>query len=501
MEGLATLDYALVGVYLLAMIGIGWAVSSRIRGFRDYFLAGGTLTTPLLVCTLVSTYYELDVTFATSESGYYYGLAAWFWLSRPYYVVIIVAALILSTRLRSGQSGAMTLPDVLERHYGLTTRVLGAVACFVYSLPITALAGMNLLFTSLGWSPLAGLTVSVGICIVYTIMGGLWADAITDTVQFALMCVSLAVAIPFALEWVGGWGFVEHLPEGHMTATGGLSPFLIAAWTAGALTVFVEPAFYQRIFAAKSAAAVRRSLLIGILLWAAYDWGVTLIGMIARSAAEQGIVGAALDGGAAGEGALVGKEALLTICMISLPIGLKGLFLGGILAAAMSSVDSYSLLASGNIVYDIIRPIRERIGRAMSDRQLVLMTRAGVFVVMFFGVGASLLFERITDAWTFMAGVLVSVVFVPVAATLVPGLWTPRRAAGVASAGAGLVTLVAFHVMVHSAGVYDEEAESWVWLIGEFPVYREYASIAALPASLAGLLIGHVASRREELRA
>ena len=55
------IDLAVVGVYVAMMLGVGVLVSSRIHGFRDYFVAGGRLTTPLLVCTLVSTYYGLDV--------------------------------------------------------------------------------------------------------------------------------------------------------------------------------------------------------------------------------------------------------------------------------------------------------------------------------------------------------------------------------------------------------------------------------------------------------
>jgi len=435
---LAPLDLAIIGIYLLAMIALGAVLSRRIRFFKDYFLAGGVLTTPILVCTLVSTYYELDVTFAVSESGYYYGVVAWTWLSRPYYIAIILAAFFLAKRLKRHET-FMTLPDLLEHHYGLGTRIVGAVACFIYSLPITALAGMAVLFEILGWDRWLGLAISVGVCAIYTMMGGLWADAISDTIQFALMCISLAIAIPLALQWVGGFDSVASLPEEFLSGTGGLSPWIIVAWTIGALTVFVEPAFYQRIFAAKDHKSVTRALLIGILLWAAYDWGVTLIGMIGRAAVEQGLLGE-----------VEGRAALMHVTMNALPLGLRGLFIGGVLAAAMSSVDSYSLLASGNITYDIIHPLRKR---SISDRTLMRLTRFGVLVVMLLAAGASLWFERITDAWVFMSGVLASIVFVPVMGGL---LLRPRSGAGLASALSGFAALLVFHAVVHSVGEYDE---------------------------------------------
>src|SRR5690606_36308995 len=61
------LDYIIVGAYLAGMLTIGAAVSRRIGGFRDFFVAAGHLTAPLLICSLVSTYYGLDVLFGGSE--------------------------------------------------------------------------------------------------------------------------------------------------------------------------------------------------------------------------------------------------------------------------------------------------------------------------------------------------------------------------------------------------------------------------------------------------
>ena len=157
---------------------------------------------------------------------------------------------------------------------------------------------MMTLMTFLGFSPTWGLAITIGVCAAYTMMGGMWADVLSDTVQFVLMCVSLAIAIPFAIDWVGGWSFVEHLPahagDGrsrcYMQHHGGLSGWMLVAWALTGLTVLIEPSFYQRVFAAQDKRSVQRALLIGIFLWAAYDWGVTLMGIIARSAVEQGLL-------------------------------------------------------------------------------------------------------------------------------------------------------------------------------------------------------------------
>jgi len=479
-QSLHALDWSILVVYMMGMMAIGALLARRILGFKEYFLAGGMLTTPLLVCTLVSTYYELDVTFAVSEQGYYYGLVSWFWLSRPYYVCIIIAALLLAPRLK--RLDCITLPDLLERQYGVGTRIVGALACFVYSLPITALAGMTVMFKMLGWETHIALLISMGICAAYTAMGGLWADAISDTIQFVLMCVSLAIAIPIALKWIGGFESFDVLPVEHMTATGGLGWGIILAWTVGALTVFVEPAFYQRIFAAKDAKSVIYAMLIGILLWAAYDWGVTVVGMIARVAVEKQLLSADLEG----------REALMAVCMQTLPLGLRGLFLGGVLAAAMSSTDTYAMLASGNIVYDIYRPLRRK---PLTDRQLLWMTRAGIIIVLLLGSLLSLWFERINDAWLFMSGALASVVLVPALGAIFAN---PPPLAGWLSAMSGIIVYAGYHLAVALNGQEDVEMESVVWRVGGFEAWREYAVLFALPASMLGFATGWLLGRSEQ---
>jgi len=474
---LGPIDWGVIGLYMALMLGVGVWVGTRMRRFKDYFMAGGALTTPLLICALVSTYYELDVTIATSERGFYSGLVAWTWESRPYYLAILLAAFLLPGALR--KRGGMTLPDILEQSYGKGARVTGAMACFVYSLPITAMAGLAAMFRALGWDPVPGVLTSAAICALYTAGGGLLADSLTDTIQFVFMSVSVAIAVPLALREVGGLQALSVLPPAHLTSGGGVSPWLILAFTASALTVFVEPAFYQRILAARDTKDVRRALIAGIFLWAAYDWAVTLIGMLARVAVINGILPADLEG----------KHALVSVCILALPVGLKGLFVAGVLAAAMSSVDSYCLLASGNLTYDIIRPT---IAPGMKDRTLVRMTRIGVFVVMAIGVVVSLAFRRISDAWVFMSSVLVAVVFVPVIGSF---LMKPRKAAGLAASAGGLLALAAFYAVLYTFGSFDPEEESWVLRIGKAAIWREYAVLFALPVSALSFLAGHILGR------
>src|SRR5690606_10933542 len=141
-----------------------------------------------------------------------------------------------------------------------------AVASAVYALPLFSIMGIGIVLDlTLGipfvWGVLLGATVSV----VYTILGGLLADALTDTVQFTLMCITLGVAGILGVKAAGGFeGMRDALPPSFFEPTGTYPVWVLLVFAASALSALVEPAFYQRIFAAKSYRSVVIALGVGI---------------------------------------------------------------------------------------------------------------------------------------------------------------------------------------------------------------------------------------------
>ena len=173
-----------------------------------------------------------------------------------------------------------------------------------------------------------------------------------------------------AEQVLGGFaGIRASVGDGMFAALGTAPPLYTLAYALTAASVLVEPLFYQRIFAARNPRAVRNAFLWGIVLWAAYDWATTAVGMAGGALMANGLLPADTPR----------DQVLLRVVPGYLPLGLAGFFLGGILATAMSTVDSYLLLAAGNLVYDIYRPLFDP---NASPRRLVALTRTGVFVVM-----------------------------------------------------------------------------------------------------------------------
>jgi SSS family solute:Na+ symporter len=478
-------DFLVIGAYLAFMLGIGFYVSRRMRNFDEFFIAGRTMTTPILICTLVSTYYGIDVLFGTSELAFNEGVVAWFGYSRPTYLFFIIAAFLLTKRLRT--ENYRSLPDILERYYGRPAGVFGALASFVYSLPSLGLFGLGMVFKVLfGLDPMLGALLFGGVALIYTLWGGLWAVAITDTIQFVLMCVTLAIAVPLVMMKVGGFDYVaQNLSPTYFHTLGGVPIWLVVVYGATGLSILVDPAFYQRIFAARSFREVRNALLIGILLWSAYDWCVTAGGMLAAGAVHAGLLPADTHPNA----------ALLRIVIFALPAGLTGLFLAGILSAEMSTIDSYCLVAGGNIVYDIYRPIFRP---GATDDQLIRATKWGVILSWALGFVLAFYFKRLLALWVFMSTILTSTVFVPIMAGL---FWKGRKTplAGLLGCASGFVGCIVYYSVVHHLGTFDEDYETFIWTFEAFgrtfSLWQEYALFFSLPLSLAGLIAGNLLGR------
>ena len=476
------LDVGIVMAYLAGMVAIGYVVSGRIRRFADFFVAGRALTTPILICTLVSSYYGLDALFGDAGDASREGVVVWFTYGRPYTLALLVTALVLARKFE--RTGFLTISDVLAATYGRATQVAGAVASFLYALPILAIMGLAGLGQVMFGLPLwAGAVIGSVISVAYVAMGGFWADALTDAAQFTIMCLSLAVALPLILDGVGGFaGMRQTLDAGFFAPLGTAPPLYTVAYALTAVSVLVEPLFYQRIFAARDRCAVRNAFLWGILIWAAYDWATTTAGMAGAALIERGVLAADLPR----------DQVLMRVVTLYLPVGLSGLFLGGVLATAMSTIDSYLLLASGNLVYDIYRPLRRP---DADDATLIRYTRVSLVISAAVCLLIGLYFERIKEAWNFMATVLTSTLLIPMGiALLVPGRRSPLG--GALASWGGLSAVAVFFAVLHVGGTPYADLETRRLTVAGVEILREYALFFALPVSGLGYLAGAMLDRR-----
>jgi SSS family solute:Na+ symporter len=464
------IDKVIIVVYFFAMIGIGVLLYSRMQSFDDFLVAGRRMTAPLLVCTLVSTYYGLGVLLSGSEISYESGVVNWFFDTAPAYVMIAVTAFFLTPKIRGRDF--RSVPDIVHAHFGLPARVATALASFIYALPAFSIMGLGGLFVLLFGIPFEwGLVLGSAVALAYTVLGGLMAVALTDAVQFVLMAVTLAVAAAIGVSAVGGVARMELLLPQHFLPTGGRPAGQLLVYALTSLSVFVEPAFYQRIMAATSRRAVVVAMIVGISLWMSYDWVITTLGIAAHTAEIQGIVSAPS-----------GPDQAVTHFVIHvLPIGLTGLFAAGLAAAAMSTLDSYLLISSTNLIYDILNPL---LGGKMSDMSLLRWTRVTLVVSTAANIAICLLFRNVERLWIFITAILICTALVPVMAAF---YWpNVKRRAGQAAAVTGFGLVMGYYLLTGLAGVWDETHYAYIWsgriLAWDVTLNQDHGILIILPA-------------------
>ena len=324
--------------YVLYLLYAVLRVARRpARGTVDYLVAGRRLTLPAFVATLVSTWYGGIL--GVGEYAWRHGLSNWLVFGVPYYLCAAVFAFLLAARAR--RSRMLSIPDLLEQRYGRGPALLGAGALFVMTAPAAYVLMLGVLVQlATGWPLWLAVSLGAFLSVAYVFRGGLQAVVATDRVQFVLMFTGFLVLLPVCVVQLGGWGWLQtQLPPTHLQWDGGLGWQAVFVWYFIALSTLVEPAFYQRCYAARDEKMARRGILISIAFWIGFDFLTTGAGLYARALMPD---------------LAEPVQAFPALAARVLPGFWQGLFTVGLLATIMSTVDSYAFIAAVTLGRDLV---------------------------------------------------------------------------------------------------------------------------------------------------
>ena len=394
---ISIIDYIIIVCYFILLFIIGFFVKKKVHNLNDYFLAGRRLTLPIFVATLVSTWY--GGLLGVGELSFNYGLVNWLTQGFFWYLVYLFFAFFLANRIR--KSKLYTIPDQLERFYDKKSRFLGSIFTFIMVTPAAYILSLGLIFNILfGWELWISIFVVSIVMIFYTIRGGFIGIIYTDFIQFILMMAGVAMIIPIAVQKYGGFDFlVTNLPETHLTLTGGWPTQLILVWGLLAFWTLADPGFYQRCYASKDDKIPKKGILIAIGFWFLFDICTTFTGMYAAAANNAGLLSAEAT------------TSYLSIAGSLLPPVFLGLFLTGLIATVMSTVDSFTFLGAMNISHDLYKNIFKP---NATDKQVMNATKIGIFITAGFAIILALFFKSIVTMWYTIGTIGISALIVPI---------------------------------------------------------------------------------------
>ena len=397
MINLHFIDLFIILLYISFVVLLGLRTHRRkSTGAEDFLLAGRRLTLPSFVATLVSTWYGGIL--GVGEYSYQYGISNWLVFGAPYYLAAFIFAMFLAKRAR--RSKMYTIPQQLDKSYGKTASIIGAFLVFVMTAPAAYVLMLATLMQFLfGWPLIWGLLAGTFFSVGYVWFGGFRSVVRTDVLQFVLMFGAFALILPISVAKFGGFNFLQqNLPETHFVWHGGQGAQYIFVWYFIALTTLVDASFYQRCFAAKSESVAKNGILISILFWIAFDFMTTFTGLYARAALPH------LENPV---------TSYLELSAVVLPIGLQGLFLVGLLATIMSTIDSYSFLSAMSIGRDIIWRLRGE----KSEDNIARYTRFGLLLTAVVSIAIAWWAQSVIAIWKEVGSIAAPMLLVPLASS------------------------------------------------------------------------------------
>ncbi|MCC6750705.1 MAG: sodium:solute symporter family protein [Deltaproteobacteria bacterium] len=407
------LDLAVVGLFLLAVLTLGLRLGRRAGPAEEFLLAGRRLTLPMFVGSLVSTWYGGIL--GVGEIAFSDGVVTWVTQGGFWYLSYFVFAFFLAERL--SRSKQVTLPDQLGLLHGPRARVVASLLNFLNVVPVAYMLSMGLVaHLILGCPVWLGTVLGATLVLGYSALGGFRAVVYTDLLQFALMCVAVALLMIFAVVKLGGSDYLTlRLPPAHLQPRGHVSGQELFVWALIALSTLVDPNFYQRCYAALTPRVARLGVLCSIGFWMLFDVCTTFTGLYARAA-------------------LPTADPRLAYPLLAnrlLPPGVKGIFFVGLLATVMGTVDSYCFVAATTLSHDFFR---RTLRPDATDETVVRTTRWALLFTVVLAVLLSLASGgSIKGVWKTLGSLSTSALLVPM---LLGQLgWRPR--------GAGLAAMLA----------------------------------------------------------
>lgn len=416
-----------MSLYLAVVIGIGIYFKERANKNPDNYFIGGRSLGPWVAAMSAE---------ASDMSGWLLmglpGVAYWCGLSDAVWTAIGLAVgtyinwLVVAKRLRrySTVANAITIPEFFSNRFKENKKVILMIsAVFILVFFAVYAASCFVTFGKL-FSVLFDLKyqyvmiLGAVIVILYTFLGGFLAESVSDFLQGIIMIVALSTVLIVGVVAAGGIpailenikaipGFFEffgiaqpQVADGVQQLDAAGKPLFGEAGNYGLLTIistlswglgyFGMPQVLLRFMAINKASELKKSRRIAIVWCVISLFAAVAIGLIGRSLYPAEL----LTQGAS-------ESIFITMSTGLLPALLAGVIMSGILAATMSSSDSYLLIASSAFAKDIYKGI---VKKDASDKQIMLITRITLLVVSLFGViialdENSVIFKVVSFAW------------------------------------------------------------------------------------------------------
>ncbi len=443
-------DWCIVVGYLIIIVAFGVYIKRYISNVTDFIVAGRGLKTFLAIATMIGTELGLVTVMYSAQKGFTGGFAA-FHIALAAAIVTLVVGLTGFIVVPLRRMKVMTIPEFYEKRFGRGVRILGGtILAFSGILNM----GMFLKAGSIFVMGITGMTedihlkiimsVLLGMVLLYTALGGMVSVVVLDYIQFVVLSFSLLATSLLSIRYLGWGNIIETVTE--LKGQAGFNPFdsegfgvsyVVWMFFLGLVSCAVWQTAVIRACSAENTRTVKKiytwasiGFLIRFLL--PYFFGICAFVYIAQHESLKSIF-IPEAGEVDSQVTLIAMPVFLSQI---LPAGFIGIISAGMLAAFMSTHDSYLLCWSSVLTQDVVAPWFKK---GLSSNARLLLARIFIVSIGIFILVWGLWYDLGQDLWDYMA-ISGAIYFTGAIALLVFGLYW-RRASRV---GAYLALICGF---------------------------------------------------------
>ncbi|MBN2349491.1 MAG: sodium:solute symporter [Bacteroidales bacterium] len=391
---MTTLDWIVLGLFFLVLIGIvWWVILQKEETSTDYFLAGRNAGWIAIGASIFASNIGSEHLVGLAGAGAESGMAMAHWEMHGWLILILGWVFVPFY----ARTKIFTMPEFLEKRFNPASRsflsIISLVSYVLTKVAVTVYAGGIVFKEVFGidefmgidffWIGAVGLVVVTGI---FTVVGGMKSVLYTSVLQTPVLLIGSIVILIIGLEKVGGWGSLMDICRANTTSFGDSMTSLIRSpkdtefpWTGVLLGSAIIGFWYwctdqyivQRVLSGRDQKQARRGAIFGAYLKLLPVFIFLIPGMIAFALAQQGKLD--LSSSDAAFAALVSQI---------LPAGLKGVVVGGLIAALMSSLASLFNSSAMLFTVDFYKKYRPQ----STEKHLVIVGRIATAAIVIFGI-------------------------------------------------------------------------------------------------------------------
>lgn len=425
---LGAADWVFVILYLLVIAGISiWSIRKSKNSPTDYFLAnrnlGWWVIGASILASNVGSEHIVGLAGTAGKTGTvmgHYELHSW--------IVLILGWVFVPFYMRSR---VYTMPEFLEKRFNPQSRrllsIIQLISYVIAKASVTIFAGALVFNQFLGVGFWQGAIILVVVTGIYTVLGGLHAVMYTEAIQAIVLLFGSAVLLFFGLEKVGGWnGLISSMPKEKLNMFPSLSDpdfpwlgILVASPIVGIWYWCTDQHIVQRCLAARNESEARRGTIFAAYLKLLPFFIFLIPGLIAFALHAQGKLVLPIS---KETGLTDYNEAFPEMVKQIMPLGLRGLLAGGLLAALMSSLASVYNACSTLYTMDIYQKSKPN----ATNQELVRVGRIATVVVVILGMVWIPLMGKISNTLYQYLQDVQSNLAPPIAAAFLLGVFSKR---------------------------------------------------------------------------